>query len=268
MLSVRRLRLESFNYSLSIYMIYELLMTKRLSILRSLSLTFFSTACALLVLAPLAVSAQQPKPTPRPSRQQRTTPEPVAEAQAIKALTVCKEVSPDVVLTVQKSRNGTHYARVESNGTGYNLDDCPYYVVDVTLPGAFRFPAGSYLNEIRIYAGFQGPTLTETDCAAASFSLIIYKRMSSARSPDFTKVADVNPVKAKWKYNGDLTWCDVGYPSITLSEVDLRWPALKVDVPPISDTTARSDSIFRVLVLPKLRGEARPAMVGWRGDDK
>jgi hypothetical protein len=52
-------------------------------------------------------------------------------------LQTCLTQTADATMTVGKQPDGTYFSHVVSTGTAYTTGVCPYFVVDVIVPGAY-----------------------------------------------------------------------------------------------------------------------------------
>ena len=52
-------------------------------------------------------------------------------------LQTCLTQTADAAMTVEQQPDGTYFSHVVSTGTGYTTGVCPYFVVDVTVPGSY-----------------------------------------------------------------------------------------------------------------------------------
>jgi hypothetical protein len=158
--------------------------------------------------------------------------------------------TPDANMTVGKTAQGFYFDHRTSNGTAYNLDCDPYYVVDIVLPGSYTAGGPLVFNAVAFSGGFDPAyvQLTQATCPSASLSVQIYKRsVVSGTVGAWKRVNDQEVSAGLWIIDPDSQpHCKVGSPYRVVS----------------SGLIFAYDEYW-VKVLPKLNGIAQPARVDW-----
>jgi len=179
------------------------------------------------------------------------------KVEPINPIPACWTQQPDAAMTIQKDANGDLYAHVDSKGTAYHSNGCSFFVVDVTLPRTFRIDS-SLIRHVKIYGQYQDVQLDKNNCEAAAFRLVISKRIVNSRHAGFLKALDINQPSGVFNSDPD-SWCYLG----DTSGLSPWTPGLAIKIPELSDAKARSDTLYRVLLLPRIKGQPRAARVGW-----
>ena len=173
---------------------------------------------------------------------------------AVPNVTGCLDRTADAVMTVRKSPEGYYFAHVESDGTAYHTDSagCGYFVVDVVLPRGFRMD-NPLASGIKISWQFgSSQALTESNCSNASLDALVYKK-------PYTPGANFDRIRQQ-RWQG--VWSPARLETQALCLFG-AWPGgnlLKIAVP--KDGVVLT-SVYRVLVLPKLDGQAKQARLDW-----
>jgi len=208
-------------------------------------------AALLLIILVMSAGAQiQQKPTPlKPTR---TGQSRHVEATPAAKIFGCLSRPADAVMTARKNADGSYSGHVYSNGTAYASDanDCEYFIADVILPHGFKVSAQYTQNAVTISGGVDPTGLTESLCALASYRTIIYVKSHTLEASGFRKTHDINP-HGVWFAEGGLNLCQ--FPTETAESLQVDIPEAGVVVP----------STYRVLVLPKVNGQARQVTVRW-----
>ena len=155
--------------------------------------------------------------------------------------------APDASMTAGKTPGGNYFDHRSSAGTAYSQDCQPYFMVDVTLPGAYSVPGVG--NAISIGGGFANLNqLTEQSCPFATESVAIYKR---AAAPGFAGPWIL--VKSQYAVGHWLPSPDIGLNPFCALSTSLR----------VTASGNPGMDQYRVMVLPKLYGAVVPARVAW-----
>jgi hypothetical protein len=159
--------------------------------------------------------------------------------------------APDASLTVEKSPEGYQFGHVDSKRAGYTASGSPYFVVDVTIPADFT--VSTYDKRIRLYAQLTAwSTLTDSQgaCANASTAWAVFKRAKTGGGEYSTVVAESK--QGTWVPSaepGVHDYCDSGTSMVIAI--------------PTPEGAAGKPTAYRIMALPKFKGTAQAATVGW-----
>ena len=214
---------------------------------------FIVRACQATLLLIVLVMPGGAQTQRRPASQRPTATRPRPQVTFADEIKRCLTRPADAVLTAQKNASGLYSGQVDSTGVTYANDDCGYFMVDVILPEGFKITGHLTLNKIRIYGQFSNMTsFTENNCKQASFRTIIYQ--SSSRGAEGFVERHRSDHEGNWpRDSGAFQICYFGGQN-----------SLEVNLPEGGLSNTRT---YRVLVSPKVNGQPRPAMVGWKAVD-
>ena len=156
-------------------------------------------------------------------------------------------VTADATMLVGKTPQGNYFDSRSSGGITYSTDCNPSYTVDINLPGDYSINVG---NAIIIGGGFDQPSqLTESTCAIASVTMLIYKRSYSR----LTSWSNWQLVNQQVTHGTWIPFVDIGLQPYCSLTVPLRVVA----------AGGYSLDQYRVMVQPKLFGSPTAAKVFW-----
>jgi hypothetical protein len=166
-------------------------------------------------------------------------------------LQTCLTQTADATMTVGKQPDGTYFSHVVSTGTAYTTGVCPYFVVDVIVPGAYTVGGPLVFNAFTLSGQINDLTLSQTTCPNATETLKIYKRTHNilTNTTSAFSLVDNESAVGTWHPSPDIglqPYCSLtGAPRFTASGSIIA-----------TDT-------YRVMLQPLYNGSARQARVNW-----
>lgn len=166
-------------------------------------------------------------------------------------LQTCLTQTADATMTLGKQPDGTYFSHVVSTGTDYTTGVCPYFVVDVIVPGSYTVGGPIVENAFTLSGQINDLTLTQATCPNATETLKIYKRTHNfiGNSTTAFSLIDNESAVGVWHPSPDIgasAYCGLtGAPRYT------------------SSGSLFTTDTYRVMLQPLYNGAPRQARVNW-----